>query len=88
MGFIKWVYSEEPIDEKKIVEVEKLYGFKLPDDYKLCVLNNNGGYPAPNFFDCDDGRIEAVFNNLISFTNDDININMFYEFSFRKFIMF
>jgi SMI1-KNR4 cell-wall len=88
MGLINWLYTEEPIDEKKIAEVEELFGFNLPDDYKQCVINNNGGFPEPNIFDCDDGRIEVVFNNLISFTNEDMNIKMFYEFSLQKLIPF
>ncbi|QUG40138.1 SMI1/KNR4 family protein [Psychrobacillus sp. INOP01] len=88
MGLIKWVFTEEPLDEMKIGEVENSFGFILPDDYKQCIIENNGGFPEPNVFDCDDGRIEAVFNNLISFTNKDLNIKMFYEFSSQKLIPF
>ena len=72
------------LDEDRIIEVEKLFGFKLPNDYKQCIIKNNGGYPEPNVFDSDDGRVEAVFNNLISFTDKDINIEMFQEFSSQK----
>jgi SMI1-KNR4 cell-wall len=88
MGLDKWEYTEEPIDEKEIVEVENLFGFNFPTDYKQCVTYNNGGFPEPNVFNCDDGRIEVVFNNLISFTNKDINIKMFHEFSVQKLIPF
>lgn len=88
MGLIKWIFTEEPLDEIKIGEVENSFGFNLPDDYKQCIMKKNGGFPEPNNFDCDDGRIEAVFNNLISFTNKDLNIKMFYEFSSQKLIPF
>lgn len=88
MQVIKWLFKDKPLDEKQIIEVEKLFGFQFPDDYKKCVLENNGGYPEPNIFDCDDGRIEVVFNNLISFTDENQNIKMFYEFSLQKLIPF
>lgn len=88
MGLIKWIFTEEPLEEIKIVEAEKSFGFNLPDDYKQCIMENNGGFPEPNIFDCDEGRIEAVFNNLISFTNKDLNIKMFSEFSSQKLIPF
>lgn len=88
MGLIKWIFTEGPLEEIKIDEVEKSFGFNLPDDYKQCIMENNGGFPEPNIFDCDDGRIEAVFNNLISYTNKDLNIKMFTEFSFQKIFPF
>lgn len=89
MGVEKWLFSsEEPLDEDKIIEVEELFGFKLPSDYKQCILKNNGAYPEPNVFDSDDGRIETVFNNLISFTDTNINIKMFHKFSSQKLIPF
>lgn len=88
MGLIKWIFTEGPLEEIKIDEVEKSFGFNLPDDYKQCVIENNGGFPEPNIFDCDDGRIEAVFNNLISYTNKDLNIKMFTEFLSQKIFPF
>ncbi|MGN0974171.1 MAG: SMI1/KNR4 family protein [Bacilli bacterium] len=88
MGLKKWFFLGKPLGENKIIEVERLFGFKLPDDYKNCVMENNGGFPEPNTFDCDDGRIEAVFNDLISFTDEDLNIKMFSEFSLKKLIPF
>ncbi|EIT87192.1 hypothetical protein A374_01499 [Fictibacillus macauensis ZFHKF-1] len=89
MGVKKWLFSEELVDDYEIIEVERLFGFKLPDDYKKCVMKNNGGFPEPNTFDCDDdGGIESVFNDLISFTNKDLNIKMFSEFSKRGLLPF
>lgn len=88
MGVEKWLFSGEPLNEDKIIEVEKLFGFQFPSDYKQCIIKNNGGYPEPNIFDSDDGRLEAVFNNLISFTDTNINIKMFHEFSSEKLIPF
>ena len=88
MGLKKWLFSGESLDENKINKVERLFGLKLPTDYKLCIMKNNGGFPEPNIFDCDDGRIEAVFNNLISFTDENLNIKMFAEFSSQKLFPF
>ncbi|EOQ05083.1 hypothetical protein KOY_02869 [Bacillus cereus VDM021] len=88
MGLKKWLFSGESLNEKIFIEVERLFGFKLPDDYKNCIMENDGGFPEPNTFDCDDGRIEAVFNALISFTDEDLNIKMFSEFSSQKLIPF
>ncbi|CAH2463216.1 SMI1/KNR4 family protein [Bacillus sp. S4] len=88
MGVKKWLFSGGSLAEDKIVEVESLFGFSLPDDYKKCVMENDGGYPEPNTFDCDSGRIEAVFNDLISLTDEDLNIKMFSEFAIQKLIPF
>lgn len=85
MGLKKWTFTEEtPLDEKVISEVELLFGVKLPEDYKQCIKENNGGYPEPNAFDWDDGSTGSVFNNLISFTNKDLNIKMFAELSEQR----
>jgi hypothetical protein len=77
----KWLFKDPPVEEEKITEIEKLYGVILPYDYKECIKENNGGFPEPNIFDCDDESIEKVFNNLISFTDENVNIRMFQEFS-------
>ncbi len=88
MGISKWLFGTPIEDEKQITEVEQLFGYKLPDDFKKCIVINNGGSPVPNTFDCDDGRIGAVFNNLLSFTDVNINIRMFSEYAPQKLIPF
>lgn len=79
MGLKEWLFPDEPLDDKIISVVEKLFGVKLPDDYKQCIKENNGGYPKPDVFNLDDGSEGFVFNNLISFTDEDLNIKMLAE---------
>ncbi|QHA91158.1 SMI1/KNR4 family protein [Bacillus sp. N1-1] len=88
MGIDSWLFVDEKLNDSKINEIEKSFGIKFPSDYRKCIINNNGGFPEPNIFDCDDGRIEVVFNNLISFTNKDLNIKMYEEFSSKKLFPF
>lgn len=88
MGIVRWLFVDETISESKINEIEKLFGMKFPSDYRKCIMDNNGGFPEPNVFDCDDGTIEVVFNHLISFTNEDENIEMYQEFSSKKLFPF
>nr|WP_040949623.1 SMI1/KNR4 family protein [Gorillibacterium massiliense] len=80
MGIKGWSFSEELHDETIITVVENNFGIKFPDDYKRCVKLNNGGYPEPNCFNMVDGE-QGVFNNLLSFTNKNLNIMMFYDFA-------
>lgn len=76
---VKWLYTEQQVERDIIQNVEQKFGVKFPSEYIDCVMNFNGGYPEPNMFNCDNG-IQGVFNDLISFTNEDLNISMFYDF--------
>lgn len=87
MAVEKWLFTE-PLLEEEITEIEKIYGVMLPSDYKQCIKENNGGFPEPNIFDCDDGSTEMVFNNLISFTDENVNIRMFHEFTSQSLFPF
>ena len=87
MAVEKWLFTDEPVEEGEIIEIEKLYGVILPCDYKQCIKENNGGFPEPNIFDCDE-ETEMVFNNLISFTDEDVNIRMFRGLSSQRLFPF
>ncbi|MGE7902932.1 SMI1/KNR4 family protein [Peribacillus sp. NPDC094092] len=79
MGLKKWLFvEEEKPDEGVIASIERLFEIEYPDDYKMCVMKYNGGFPEPNIFNFGEGQ-QGVFNDLISFTDNDINIGMFYE---------
>ncbi|MGE7186632.1 SMI1/KNR4 family protein [Peribacillus sp. NPDC006672] len=79
MGLKKWLFvEEEKPDESVIASIEKAFDIEYPDDYKICVMKYNGGFPEPNIFNFSEGQ-QGVFNDLISFTDNDINIEMFYE---------
>lgn len=75
---IKWLFSEEIVDEQIINKVEKSFGVNFPNDYKECVKKYNGGYPEPNTFEFVTGG-EGVINDLLSFTSEEMNIGMFYD---------
>ncbi|MFJ7744617.1 SMI1/KNR4 family protein [Peribacillus sp. NPDC097295] len=79
MGVKKWLFveDEKPV-ESVIALVEKAFGIEYPEDYKKCIMKYNGGFPHPNIFNFKDGR-QGVFNDLISFTDKDLKIEMFYE---------
>ncbi|APQ60695.1 hypothetical protein PPOLYM_01951 [Paenibacillus polymyxa] len=80
MGLKKWLFAEGPVDDATIAATEQLFQVTFPQDYKECVKNFNGGYPVPNNFDYDNDA-QGVFNDLISFTNSELNITMFREFA-------
>ncbi|MGM1019044.1 MAG: SMI1/KNR4 family protein [Bacillota bacterium] len=80
MGLKKWIFVEGAVDDATIDATEQLFEVTFPQDYKDCVKKFNGGYPEPNNFDYDDGA-QGVFNDLISFTNSELNITMFHEFA-------
>jgi len=66
---IRWI-SENDIVNKSIIEkVESILGVKFPNDYIEIVIENDGGYPKPNRFDLNGN--EEVFNNLLSFEEED-----------------
>ncbi|OPH46700.1 hypothetical protein BC351_14540 [Paenibacillus ferrarius] len=78
MGLKKWIFVEESVDDATIVLVEQLFEVTFPQDYKDCIKKFNGGYPEPNIFDYNNGA-QGVFNDLISFTNSELNIKMFHD---------
>ncbi|MFC7677707.1 SMI1/KNR4 family protein [Paenibacillus sp. GCM10028914] len=80
MGLEKWTFVEESVDDATIALVEQLFEVTFPRDYKDCIKKFNGGYPEPNNFDYDNGA-QGVFNDLISFTNSELNITMFHYLS-------
>ncbi|WGV58804.1 SMI1/KNR4 family protein [Brevibacillus brevis] len=79
MGLIRWMFVEKPVDEITVATVEKKFGVRFPSDYRECVQKYNGGYPKPQKFDFDNGT-QGVFNDLISFTDEVLNIQMFFDF--------
>lgn len=80
MGVETWIFVEESIDEATFRSVESTMGVTYPKDYEECVKRYNGGYPKPNKFDLYNG-VQAVFMGLISFTNENLNIKMFFDFA-------
>ncbi len=66
---IRWICENDNVEIKTISNVETILGVKFPKDYIETVMKNDGGYPKPNRFDVNDN--EEVFNNLLSFDDED-----------------
>ncbi|EOL45079.1 MULTISPECIES: SMI1/KNR4 family protein [Enterococcus] len=66
---VTWKNSNGKLLGNEIVDAEKQLNVKFPQDYIEVVSENDGGYPHPNKFKFNDK--EEVFNNLISFKEDD-----------------
>ena len=43
--------AQQSLTEDKLLTVEKKFGIKLPHDYRVFLLKNNGGWPEPEGFD-------------------------------------
>ncbi|REK76865.1 SMI1/KNR4 family protein [Paenibacillus paeoniae] len=87
MGLKKWLHVEGPVDDATIAAIEQLFHVTFPQDYKNCIKQFNGGYPEPSSFDYDNGA-QGIFHDLISFTNNDLNISMFQEFAVKSIVPF
>lgn len=65
---VKWNYEDEKISMNEIMEVENMWGVKLPKDYIECAIYNHGGSPEPEEF-LVEGR-QRVFGCLLSYDKD------------------
>jgi hypothetical protein len=43
---MKWRWLKDPIEPDDFETLEKGWGVRLPVDYRMCALENNGGVPA------------------------------------------
>ena len=66
---IRWICENDNVEITTISNVETMLGVKFPKDYIEIAMTNDGGYPKPNRFDFNDN--EEVFNNLLSFDEED-----------------
>jgi len=69
---IEWLFSNEPVDEQRIVSIESQLNIVFPEDYIECAKNNHGGHPSLQIYDFG-GHQEAVFNGLLSLASNDKN---------------
>ncbi|GEN81840.1 SMI1/KNR4 family protein [Sporosarcina luteola] len=69
---MKWVLEKELKDDHAIERFEKLYGYKLPNDYKKVVKKHNAGRPRPNVFDTAT-RKELVAKSLLSYDEEHLD---------------
>ena len=67
---MKWKYVK-PLDSiNNISEFECLVKYSFPEDFKKCVIKNNGGRPFPCDFDTDKMK-ERTIKSFLSFNKGD-----------------
>ena len=72
MPDLKWKYVS-PLKEGTEVDVLELkYCYKLPDDLKKCIVENNAGVPSLSTFNLGENR-KVVFGGLLSFNNGELD---------------
>ena len=69
---VSWKFCDQPVTDKLIKEVERMFTIKFPDDYRECAKENNAGQPVPDIFNLS-GRGEEVFNSLLSLVSSGSN---------------
>lgn len=67
---IEWDCVKPLKNEKAVDVLEIKYAFKLPDDLKKCIKENNAGVPSPCAFDLGNNK-GKIFASLLSFNRED-----------------
>ena len=67
---MEWKYVKPLISDSVIDEFEKTIKYSFPDDFKDCVVKNNGGRPQLKIFDTSVCKERAI-KSLLSFNKDD-----------------
>jgi len=82
---LRWICENDDVETITISKVEAIFGVKFPTDYIDIVMKNDGGYPMPDRFNLNDN--EEVFNNLLSFDEEDSNniLDTYYDVKDRLF---
>ena len=78
---ITWKYAS-PVSERQINNVEKIWGFTVPNCLKEIIKIGNNGFPSKNKFDAKDTK-EHVIKTLLSYNENDIE-NVFTAFAALK----
>ena len=68
---MQWKYVKPLLSSESISDFETVVKYKFPDDFKKCVLENNGGRPDSRTFDTDRTK-ERELKSFLSFNKDDI----------------
>ena len=61
---MKWRWLKDPIEPDDFETLENCWGVRLPVDYRMCALENNGGVPAQVGIDIP-GRGTTQFRALL-----------------------
>lgn len=81
MANLNWKYVCPLKDGSEVDMMELKYHFRLPEDLKKCLEENNAGVPSLPFFDMGE-NVGMVFGGLLSFNQEDVDsihnyINLF-----------
>lgn len=68
--FMEWKYVKPLSSTENINEFESLVKYSLPDEFKNCILCNNGGRPSKKVFDTDTQKERAI-KSFLSFNKED-----------------
>ncbi|MBW9154791.1 SMI1/KNR4 family protein [Clostridium estertheticum] len=66
---VSWICENDSVEIIAISKGGDMFGIEFPRDYVECIMKNDGGYPRPNRFNLNGN--EEVFNNLLSFDEED-----------------
>ncbi|YCA42408.1 SMI1/KNR4 family protein [Bacillus sp. JZ8] len=69
MSNVTWRSGDEPVSRQFIEEIANKIGVVFPEDYIVCVMENNGARVSPEIFNV--GEKERVFGMLLTFDQDD-----------------
>lgn len=67
---MKWKYVKPLKSVKNIDDFECLVKYAFPNDFRKCVIENNGGRPEFRCFNTDKAN-ERVLKSFLSFNKDD-----------------
>lgn len=82
MQNLKWKYVNPLKEGSEVDMLELKYCYKLPEDLKKCITENNAGVPSLPTFDL--GKSAGmVFGGLLSFNDGDINCIYDYIYLFE-----
>lgn len=67
---MEWKYVKPLTSEELINEFECMVKYSLPNDFKACVMEHNGGRPERRAFDTDVSK-ERELKSFLSFNKED-----------------
>lgn len=67
---MEWKYVKPLVSSEYINEFEGLVRYSFSDEFKNCILSNNGGRPSRKMFDTDFQK-ERALKSFLSFNKED-----------------
>lgn len=67
---MEWKYIKPLVSSEYIKEFEDLVKYSFSEEFKNCILSNNGGRPSKKMFDTDFQK-ERTLKSFLSFNKED-----------------